>query len=163
MKLFGWWVSPSQKHQSSSGWGETLCAQLLVPVCKPAVMKKTQFIVVSVKATWSPVSRESRRGGRLSEMQNTIPPRTCGLSAGEGDVIRITQLWQRKWSEHASVPAKNWWCCFERMLPDGKTDRVRSEFIQSHQYLCHWSQVWSWNRANKLSGWRQVKLQFKLR
>lgn len=91
------------------------------------------------------------------------PPRTWGLSAGGGDVIRIIQLWQRKWSEHASIPAKNWCCWFERMLPDGKTDRVRSECIQSHQYLCHRSQVRSWNRANKLSGWRQVvKLQFNL-
>lgn len=132
-------------YRSGSGAGETSC----VHSCwRPAVNKKTQFIVMSIKSTWSPV-RESRRGGSLSEMQNTISPRTWGLSAGGGDVIRITQLWQRKWSEHTSIPAKNWCCWFERMLPDGKTDRVCSECIQSRQCLCHKSQVssWSWNRV----------------
>lgn len=155
----------TQMHRSGSGPGETSCVHSCGGSLQTSCEEENQFICVSINATWNPV-RESRRGGSLSEMQNTISPRTRGLSAGGGDVIRITQLWQRKRSEHTSSAAKNWCCWFERMLPDGQTDRVCSECVQSRQCLCHKSQVrrWSWNRASKLSGWRQVvQIQFKLR
>ncbi len=99
MKVFGWWISPSQMHQSGSGCGETLCVHSCWCQSANQLWWKTQFIVVSFKATWSPVSRESRRGGSLSEMQNTVPPKD----------LRTFSRWRRRNQNNTVMAEKMVW------------------------------------------------------
>lgn len=153
-------VSPSQMYRSGSGGGEMLCVHSCWCQSANQLWRKTPSSLWCQSKPREALFPESRRGCSLSEIQNTASLRTWGLSAGGGDVIRITHLWPRKRSEHASIPAKNWCCWFERMLPDGKTAfRAVSSFateIKSEVEV-------GIELINKLSGWRQVvKLQFKL-